>query len=258
MRATGACSILSSLTFQTVEWGRQVASVHPLLRGATHFILPDLPDVIDVPLRNAFYNSTSPQNRIVTIQASRYRPDSLGEFIRENEANVDKFLIVGGNSKNTTSLSSIDAIQVATHFTKRPVWATANPNDPKSLKSLCQKLEAGATGIITQPLLSHPAMDILESYPRQIGGRGVVYIAGLALPNTQTSLLFWKNLLEQPELMGDSLFEKHLHYFSQEQRDSLGWAQRELMRLERANVDGVHFMPLNNTDVLISLMTKPQ
>jgi hypothetical protein len=58
--------------------------------------------------------------------------------------------------------------------------------------------------------------------------------------------------------MGDALFEKHLHYFTHQQ-DSLGWAQQELTRLEGANVDGVHFMPMGNTDDLISLMTtKPQ
>jgi 5,10-methylenetetrahydrofolate reductase len=238
-----------------VEWGRQVASVHPLLR-ATHFVLPDLPDVINASHRGEFYRVTSFQNRIVTIQASRHNPDSLGRFVRENEAHVSTFLIVGGNSKNGTCLSSVEAIQVARQFTETTrVWATANPNDPGSLETVVQKLEAGATGIVTQPLLSHPAVEILQSYPRR---GGVAYIAGLALPKSREGLLFWKNLLGQPELMGDALFEKHLHYFTHQQ-DSLGWAQQELTRLEGANVDGVHFMPMGNTDDLISLMTtKPQ
>jgi 5,10-methylenetetrahydrofolate reductase len=243
-----------------VEWGRQVASVHPLLQ-ATHFLLPDLPEVINASLRIEFYNVTSPQNRIVTIQASRYNTDSLERFIRENEANVNKFLIVGGNSKNSTSLSTVEAIKTARQFTEKDVWATANPNDGKSIESVSQKLEAGATGIITQPLLSHSAIGILNAYPRQ-GGRvglgAVVYIAGVALPKTHESLLFWKNLLEQPELLSDSLFQQHLQYFMHP-RDSLGWAQQELKRLlEGANIDGVHFMPMSNTAVLISLMTKPQ
>jgi 5,10-methylenetetrahydrofolate reductase len=170
---------------------------------------------------------------------------------------VNKFLIVGGHSKNATSLSSVEAIRIAKQFTETQVWATANPNDPKSLKTLVPKLEAGATGIITQPLLSHRAMEILESYPRR--GGAVVYIAGLALPTAQKGLSFWMNLLEQPKLIGDSLFQKHLHYFRHD-RDPLGWAQEELLTrlVERANVDSVHYMPMRNTDVLIYLMMTPQ
>lgn len=252
MRTT-TCSILSSLTFQTVEWSRQVASVHPLLR-ATHFVLPDLPQVINASLRNEFYEATSRDSRIVTIQASRYTLDSLEQVIREQEGLVDKFLIVGGNAKNSTSLSSVEAIKTAKQLSENEVWATANPNDRKSIDSVLCKLAAGATGIITQPLLSYHAVEILEGYPRE---GGAVYIAGLALPNTSKGLLFWKDLLGQPELLGDSLFEKHLDYFLHQQ-DSLAWAQQEVTRLEGANIDGIHFMPMSNTADLISLLTSPQ
>ena len=252
MRAT-TLSFLSKLTFQTVEWSRQVASVHPLLR-ATHFVLPDLPQVINASLRNDFYEATSRNNRIITIQASRCTSESLKEVIREKEGLVDKFLIVGGNTKNSTSPSSVDAIKTARQFTKNEVWATANPNDAKSVDSVLCKLNAGATGIITQPLLSSPAVEILKGYPRD---EGVVYIAGLALPKTKKGLLFWRDLLRQPELLDDSLFDKHLDYFLH-QRGSLAWAQQEVMRLEGTNIDGIHFMPMSNTVDLISLLTNPQ
>jgi 5,10-methylenetetrahydrofolate reductase len=235
-----------------VEWSRQLASIHSLLRP-THFVLPDLPHVINASLRNEFYEAISRNNRIVTIQASRYTPDSLEQVIREKEGSVDKFLIVGGNAKNHTSPSSVEAIKTARHFTENEVWATANPNDRKSIDSVLSKLDAGATGIITQPLLSYPAIEILEGYPRE---GGVVYIAGLALPKTSKGLLFWKDLLGQPDLLGDSLFEKHLDYFLH-QGDSLTWAQKEVMRLQGANIDGIHFMPMNNTADLISLLTNP-
>lgn len=254
MRAT-TCSFLSSLRFQTVEWSRQVASIHPLLR-ATHFVLPDLPQVINASLRNEFYEATSRNNRIVTIQASRHTSESLKQVIREKDCLVDKFLIVGGNTKNNTSpCSSVEAIKTARQFTENQVWATANPNDRKSIDSVLCKLDAGATGIITQPLLSYPAVEILEGYPRE---GGAVYIAGLALPKTSKGLLFWKDLLGQPELLDDSLFDKHCDYFIH-QGDSLAWAQQEVTRLlEGTNIDGIHFMPMSNTADLISLLTNPE
>lgn len=242
-------------TFQTVEWSRKVASVHSELSCATHFVLPDLPGVISKELQREFYQCTHPTTRILTLVASQHTPSSLEKWIHERAEESDTFLIVGGNAKNSTSLSSVDAIQTARRAVspQTDIWAVANPNDKTSLGNVVDKLEAGASGIITQPLLCSHAMKILGEYPRQ--DDDTLYLAGLALPKTAKGLYFWLNLLEQPELVDDVLFCEYVDYFSLPHCDSLAWSREQLTSLATdANVNGIHYMPVNNTEDLLVLL----
>jgi hypothetical protein len=50
--------------------------------------------------------------------------------------------------------------------------------------------------------------------------------------------------------------QTNLDYFLH-QGDSLTWAQQEVTRLQGANIDGIHFMPMSNTADSISLLTNP-
>ena len=240
-------------TFQTVEWSRKLASVHLEVCCATHFVLPDLPGVISDDLQKDFYEATTPPARIITLVASRHTPTTLEQWIQEHSHESDTFLVVGGNAKNCASLSSIEAIKTAKRVTPpaTQIWAVVNPNDKTSIDSVMNKLEAGASGIITQPLLVSHAMETLDSYPKQ---DGISYLAGLALPKTQNSLYFWLNLLEQPELKDDALFRDHVEYFTFPGESSLAWAQEQLSTLATADIHGVHYMPVNNTKDLLFLL----
>jgi hypothetical protein len=239
----------------SVEWNPNVARIQSqLLSRATHFVLPDLPDVFDLDQQKEFYAAVPPSQRIQTIAAGLHTAGTLAEFLVQSRDTVDKLLIVGGNSKQHQGLSTLQAIQVAKDVSNNvDLWGVANPNDKNSKDGVHAKLEAGMSGIITQPLLTSHATETLASYPR---GDSIVYMAGLALPKTSKGLLFWLNLLGQSDLADDALFRDHYEYFGAG-KDSLAWAHDQLAALNNTtNVDGVHYMPLRNTGDLISLLSK--
>lgn len=238
---------------QTVEWGRMVASVHSELVHATHFVLPNLPGVLTPDIERKFFESTTPPTRIVTIVAAQYTPSTLERWVQDNMDESDAFLVVGGNDKNATCMTSVQAIKTLkesiTPF--HQVFAVANPNDEKSIDNAYEKIDAGATGIITQPLLCGRALEILSEYPRN----DVLYIAGMALPKTIQNLYFWLKLLEQPELVEDALFQDHVKYFSSDKHvDSLAWIRNQQSSLLDVDIDGIHYMPVNNTRDLLSIL----
>lgn len=242
----------SAWTHQTVEWSRQVGSLlHSSPSCATHFVLPDLPGKLSSETQQEFYDATHPNNRIKTIAVCRHTARSLAQCVTVTSREVDKILMVGGNNrKEESKLSTVDAVKIVQSITDVELWAVANPNDKRSAGSVCEKLHAGIRGIVTQPLLSSKAMEILETYPRN---SNVTYIVGAALPRTTRNLLFWLELLEQPELKEDRLFRDHLDWFTS-MKNSLRWTESQLEALSEAQIDGVHFMPLNNMGDLVSLL----
>jgi hypothetical protein len=241
----------------TVEWSPKVASIQSELPAdaISHFILPDMPRIQKAKDRQRFLASVPKKQRIQTIATCRHTPTSLAQW----RLPADKILLVGGNDKgstipDTTTLSVVEAAQILQNETDTPLWGVANPNDPNSLDRVEEKIQAGITGFVTQPLLSSDSLDILESYPTN---DDITLIVGMALPKTAKNLQFWMTLLEQePELLqNDPLFQSHLAYFSQPYYTSLAWVGRELQNLSsRANnVDGIHCMPFSNTEDLIAM-----
>ena len=180
---------------------------------------------------------------------------------------MDTLLLVGGNEKTPESLSVVTAASILQEQQQcgQQLWGVTNPNDPNSIQSVERKIAAGITGFMTQPLLSSHAIDIFEAYPRQqqhgtsTTGTGITYIAGLAMPKTARSLQFWCDLLEQPELRQDPLFKAHLAFFSaQPHYSSYQWIGKELVTLATSTtMDGIHFMPLTNTEDLVALFQLP-
>jgi 5,10-methylenetetrahydrofolate reductase len=277
------------MKFRTVEWSHRVAlAVHHAEKSiltllATHFVLPDLPDVMTPHLQTQFHQATtaatsscstsSSPHRIRTIAACRHTAATFRETIQAVQASdttrVDQWLVVGGNDKTSNSFSALQAIPKARSCLSEiseevdsscDIWAVADPNDPDSIEHVMRKLEAGATGIITQPLLSSQAYDTLQSYPNQ---GNISYIAGLALPKTLRGLELWLNLLEKPHLVQDDvMFRDHVKYFSSPHNNnadsSLAWARAQLAHLQsyvdQATIDGIHFMPMRNTKDLIALL----
>jgi hypothetical protein len=242
----------------SIEWSPHVARVQSQLsRGVNHFILPNLPDVYDDDLQKQFYANVPPKQRIQSIAACLHTADTLTDYLVRSRDTVDKFLIVGGNSKQEEQqgLSTLQAVQVAKCVdigNDVELWGVANPNDVNSKDGVHAKLEAGMSGIITQPLLLSHATETLASYPRD---DTIVYMAGLALPKTAKGLLFWLDLLGQSDLADDALFRDHCEYFC-DGKDSLTWLQDQLATLNGAtNVDGIHYMPLRNTRDLVSLLS---
>jgi hypothetical protein len=242
----------------SVEWSPHVARIQSnLSRGVTHFVLPNLPGVYDDDQQKQFYANVPPRQRIQTIAACLHTADTLTDYLVQSRDTVDKFLIVGGNSKQDEhqGLSTLQALQVAKDVdisNNVELWGVANPNDKFSKDGVHAKLEAGMSGIITQPLLLSHATETLASYPRD---DSTVYMAGLALPNTAKGLLFWLDLLGQSDLADDALFRDHYEYFCAG-KDSLTWSQDQLAGLDGAtNVDGIHYMPMRNTKDLVSLLS---
>jgi hypothetical protein len=179
----------------SVEWSPHVARVQSQLsRSATHFILPDRPDVFGPEQRKQFYANVPLKQRIQTIAASSHTTDTLTELLVQSRDTVDKILIVGGNSKQQQGLSTLQTLHVVKDVdisNDVDLWGVANPNDENSKVGVHAKLEAGMNGIITQPLLTSHATETLASYPRS---DTIVYMAGLALPKTAKGLLFWLDL----------------------------------------------------------------
>lgn len=252
----------SALLYRTVEWHPRLINLSKRLE-ISHFVLPDLPKVYSDGERKQFFDMDS-KGKIMTIAACHHTEKTLRKLVMEMDENIDKLLVVGGNEKKENfysaneiaRLSSTDAIEVLLdQDSKLEVWATSNPNSEKSVGDVKNKVSAGASGIITQPLLSSLALDIFNAYPRektmsQSDDENCLrtqYVAGIAMPSNNKSLQFWLTLLRQPELENDSLFKSHMAFFQSPYFSSLAWIQRELWNLEMNTcIDGFHFMPMQN------------
>ena len=271
MRST--LPLLSQQTWKycTVEWSPRLATaaVQSALPAdvATHYILPDrdlpnLPHLQSSKDRKMFLATIPAKQRIQTIATSRHTPWSLKQY----RIPADKILLVGGHDKTPKTLSVVEAAHVLQQETDTPLWGVANPNDPNSLERVEEKINAGITGFVTQPLLSSHALDILKTYPKKGDDDNnpvITFNVGMALPTTVQNLQFWMRLLEQPELQDDPLVQNHMEYFSQPNCSSFAWIERELQdiivsaRTNNSNhvvVDGIHCMPMKNTDDLITLL----
>lgn len=240
---------LSRWKFHSVEWNPKVAVVQKNLPESTNFVMPDLPNVLTDDDRVEYMFQVSRPKRVLTVSACRHTPESLSQ----SSFKADKLLLVGGNEQTEDSLSTVAATKILKDAnTDQTLWGVTNPNDPHSLEMVQEKIDAGITGFITQPFLSSEALDNFENYPRQ--GDAISYVAGMAMPRTAKNLQFWLTLLEQPELENDPLFKAHLAFFSQPYFTSIAWLGREVENLTtRATIDGIHFMPMANTEDLVNI-----
>lgn len=246
--------------FQSIEWSLEVARLHietpsPLPKQRTFYVLPHLPDLVDQQLDDIFHNEVPEERKILTMIASQCT-DGMLNFVKDiclDIEETDHLLIVGGNNRG--SITTPDAIRYAVqHGNKCKVWATANPNAKSSIDSVHQKIEAGATGFITQPFLTANAMDTFEQYPHK---DKITYIAGMALPKTVKSIQFWKKLLSpQVDVEDDSLFQDHVRYFASG-KDPNEWAQNQKKTLQTIpGIRGFHYMPMKNMDGLLKIVDK--
>ena len=251
-------SLSSSLwKYHSVEWNPKVASVlqnqdNQLNASVSHFVLPDLSTIYSQNDRVDYLFQTPTHKRILTVATCRYTAETIANTVLK----ADKVLLVGGNEKidqqNQPTLSTIEAAKILREqHNDLELWGVTNPNDPNSCENVQKKIEAGISGFITQPLLSSNALQTLEDYPRE---DDTVFVAGVAMPRTAKSLQFWRKLLEQPDLEEDPLFRAHLAFFSQPYFTPMAWIGREVENLStHATVDGVHFMPMGNTEDLLSV-----
>ena len=252
MRKTTVLLLASKWKYHTVEWSPKVAAIEPKI-NCSHFILPDLPSVYSPDDRAKYLSDTAPKQRILTVSTCQHTPETLKKISADFKA--DRILLVGGNNKTRDTLSTVEAAKLLKDISDIEIWGVANPNNPTSLATVEEKLRAGITGIVTQPLLASHSLDVFESYPRD--DSSTTYIAGLAMPTTAKNLQFWCRLLEQPELEKDPLFQAHLAFFSQPYYTSIAWIGRELENLSTmATIDGVHFMPLGNVDDLQTIFRR--
>ena len=258
-------------SFESVEWGRAVANVHRALVGMgaasgsssrfdPYFVLPDLPTVSE-ELKTRFAASVTRNRQIRTIALQHFSDEAAVErYVRNGSVGVSGHLLVVGGSSNqgNLSLTTPQAIALLKNvMTDCKIWATADPNDNCSVESVKQKLEAGVTGIITQPFLSSRAAETFEAYPEE---QSVSYAAGVAFPTSLKSLLFWQKLVAVPDLADDSLFRDHMRYYERpndtvQARSSLQWVKTEIVRLKQfRKLKGVHYMPLHNTRDLLTVV----
>jgi len=250
----------------SIEWNASVSRLltnlsdvpkhevrHQLM--AADYVLPCVPSVSE-SLRQDFFQSVPREQRIQTVVACQHSDDSLQRTLEECKfEKEDRILIVGGNDKqlkieqDASFLTSQKAIQIAAPLCT--VWAVANPNNPTEA-SILSKLEAGATGIITQPLLSSRAAYAFEQYPVD---DNISYVLGLALPKTLKDLCFWLKLTDLQQVADDDFMVKeHLSWF-QNKHESKEWIERQLQIIENIdNVSGVHCMPMGNVPDLLAVL----
>jgi 5,10-methylenetetrahydrofolate reductase len=192
--------------------------------------------------------------------------ESFDRALRKHQQyGVDKFLIVGGNIKEG-GLSTLDAISRAKSLlasssevttsasSTTDVWCVANPNNKNSIFGVKDKLLAGADGVVAQPLLTSYAAEVLDSYPTTSSSLSTT-LAGVALPKTERGLLFWLQLLDHPnDIETDELFQASLQHF-QSNKSPLDWAQSQIA-MYPPELDGLHYMPMSNTDLLLDLLAR--
>lgn len=268
----------------SVEWGATVARIYKqqhhlpdAVSSMLHVVLPDLPDKILPPeVRTKFFARVPMPRRLQTIAACNHPSKrSLLSYV-ENSLEADHVLVVGGNDKTgSIGLTSTEAIRILTAHRsctdeRFKVWAVANPNCKDSVDDVRAKYEAGATGIITQPLLSSHATETLHRYATVTDVNSCTYVAGLALPTSVSGLMFWGRLVapgQQQSLEGDPLFEEHCAYLARESisfsttsiYSSTTWAANQAQMLsEISMLSGIHYMPLHNTPDLIAILLGQQ
>jgi len=177
---------------------------------------------------------------------------------------TDALLIVGGNERSKKSLTSLDAISIISESLPTDnvsLFSVWDPNSPRDLDHLTKKIDAGATGVITQPLLTKTAWDQLDMYESEAAfGRNITLISGLALPKSKKNLLFWSSLLKEPSdvIQRDDEFVQSLRLFEGsgfDESDRLAWSlgQRDRL-LSYATIQGMHYMPLGNNGDLLQLL----
>ena len=259
------------------------------LRQQTHnYVLPCLPSISN-ELRHDFVKMIPrSQERMQTIVARQHTAQSLEELLVQQESGA-RFLVVGGNaySKSSTTaaatnnskgsfLTTPQAIQfIVDRDPQCTVWAVVNPNknrgeqQQQEQEHLSAKLEAGATGIISQPLLSSLAAYHLEQYYRDLvvaqntdrHGKptaAVSWVVGLALPRTLKNLLFWLKLVGLEDAVDDDILIKdHVAWFGRNKnKGSLDWIQRQgqIATTLQMEVHGLHWMPMDNTADLMAML----
>lgn len=282
-----------------------VPSASPPLR----VVLPDLPRALLAPaVRSAFAERVPAALRTHTIAAHRHSSEqALLEYcVDQNLLCADAsttnlhhptILVVGGNhnddpteinssSSSRGGLSSVQVIRALAKWRRASdsalgasaIWAVANPNaddSDGSVEAVRAKCDAGATGFITQPLLSYRAVATLQRYPASssstaaAAAASVDYVAGLALPATAAGLQFWWRLVGKNGIDGndDPLFRDHVRYFSNKNRDrdrnsnstSAQWALDQVRMLSAIDcLSGIHYMPLGNTRDLLTVLQAQQ
>jgi len=251
----------------------------------THFILPHLPSVVTAETKADFRLRTAP---CIGVD-STVSPDSVTSFRRprpittiaaslfENSASLvgaarerieaygaDTLLIVGGNEQTEKSLTSTEAIKILSEsFPTDTVslFCAWDPNSPRDLDQLAKKIDAGATGIVTQPLLTKSAWDQFDMCQSEaVFTEHIMLMPGMALPKSKKNLMFWSSLLKEPQdtIHKDDEFVRSLRYFESpnfNESNRLAWLMEQRDRLLSYEITrGLHFMPLgNNADLLLLL-----
>ena len=275
---------LSRLAFRSIEFSSSLpfAALASVPSPPTHYILPHLPSIVtaetkaDFQLHTASRADTSdllmsqdyPKPRpIMTMAASLFEDSaSLIEAAQERIERycADTLLIVGGNERTEKSLSSSEAIGILSQSfpsDKLSFFCAWDPNSPRDLDLLMKKIDAGATGIITQPLLTKSAWDRLDMCQSEtVFNENMKLIPGLALPKSSKSLLFWSSLLKETSntIQKDDGFAQSLRYFESldfDETDRLAWSMEKRDRLLSFGIiHGMHLMPLGNKRDLLQLL----
>ena len=275
---------LSRLAFRSIEFSSSLpfAGLASVPSPPTHYILPHLPSIVTSETKADFQLCTAscidssdpllsqdyPKPRpIMTMAASLFEDSaSLIEAARERIEGygADTLLIVGGNERTEKSLTSSEAIDILSESfptDQLSLFCAWDPNSPRDLEPLMKKIDAGATGIITQPLLTKSAWDQLDMCQSEtIFDENMKLIPGLALPKSSKSLLFWSSLLKETSntIQKDDGFAQSLRYFESLNFDEtvrLAWSMEQRDRLlSYAMIDGMHFMPLGNKRDLLQLL----
>jgi len=220
-------------------------------------------------LQQQFHDLIPRSQQIRIVVACQHDSFAALEHTLQDCEPEDRILVVGGHDKDdgnnhSRGLTSVQVIQMITSSQhpniSRNVWAVANPNQPDD--RIDAKLAAGATGFVTQPLLSSRAADHVERYYPITND--VSYVMGLALPQTLANLEFWWKLVDAgPACRNDIAMKEHRAWF-QAQRDSRLWIRRQRQLVEslddqgsnseRRRVLGLHAMPMRNTDDLLAIL----
>jgi hypothetical protein len=284
---------LSRLAFRSIEFSSSLpfSDLTSVPSPPTHYILPHLPSIVTAGTKADFRLHTSTSTRvddndhllfqddgvtstcipkprpIMTIAASLFEDSaSLIEAALERIEGygTDALLIVGGNERSKKSLTSLDAISIISESLPTDnvsLFSVWDLNSPRDLDHLTKKIDAGATGVITQPLLTKTAWDQLDMYESEAAfGRNITLISGLALPKSKKNLLFWSSLLKEPSdvIQRDDEFVQSLRLFEGsgfDESDRLAWSlgQRDRL-LSYATIQGMHYMPLGNNGDLLQLL----
>jgi hypothetical protein len=223
-------------------------------------VLTDLPSSGGKPISNLekfdFLKDSgrlTPQLKVVCIASQNRTLDELKRMMLQGASSADAFLLVSGSTPNR-NVSAVQMIKEAKQMQEEGhlplslgLWCCANPMMlSNEAMRLAEKIDAGATVVLTQPPL---LFDRFEKFMHEARDLGIPercrVIVGVPIVSSASNLRYWASLCG---LKLEEISQTEAVFSDQQKLSKLreGWIYNMIKRIKQTEgVHGAHVMATN-------------